>query len=262
MTTITDAATADRRRPALARREPARRRARRAPARRDDRSRRRPACFFQTMITMGEDGELAEATRCSGCRRTASTCIGKGMTHFNLLGVAPTAGAIAALAQQAAGARGIDPPRHPRDDLDRSAPLVHRQPRHGACSRARSRSGPRPSGLAATRDAALVERFADIARQEYTAVGIRVALHPQVDLATEPRWARASADLRRGRRARRASSAPPTSAASRAAIVRPGSRLDDDQALPRRRPAEGRRRPALRLRPRAGLPGRPVRAST
>ena len=36
-------------------------------------------------------------------------------------------------------------------------------------------------------------------------------------------------------------------------------RLDDDQALPRRRPAEGRRGPALRLRPRAGLPGRAVR---
>ncbi|WP_275087555.1 glycoside hydrolase family 3 N-terminal domain-containing protein, partial [Microbacterium sp. K19] len=37
------------------------------------------------------------------------------------------------------------------------------------------------------------ERFADIARQEYTAVGLRVALHPQVDLATEPRWARQTA---------------------------------------------------------------------
>ena len=34
--------------------------------------------------------------------------------------------------------------------------------------------------------------FADIARQEYVAVGIRVALHPLADLATEPRWARAA----------------------------------------------------------------------
>ena len=50
---------------------------------------------------------------------------------------------------------------------------------------------PEPLGLAATRDAELVERFGDIARREYTAVGIRVALHPQVDLATEPRWSRA-----------------------------------------------------------------------
>ena len=29
-------------------------------------------------------------------------------------------------------------------------------------------------------------------RREYTAVGIRTALHPQVDIATEPRWSRAS----------------------------------------------------------------------
>jgi beta-glucosidase-like glycosyl hydrolase len=35
-----------------------------------------------------------------------------------------------------------------------------------------------------------VRRFADIARQEYVAVGIRAALHPTLDLATEPRWAR------------------------------------------------------------------------
>ncbi|HNT75761.1 MAG TPA: glycoside hydrolase family 3 N-terminal domain-containing protein [Anaerolineae bacterium] len=49
---------------------------------------------------------------------------------------------------------------------------------------------PDPVGLAATRDAALVREFGDIARQEYLAVGLRVALHPMADLATEPRWAR------------------------------------------------------------------------
>ncbi|HEY3290951.1 MAG TPA: glycoside hydrolase family 3 N-terminal domain-containing protein [Anaerolineae bacterium] len=49
---------------------------------------------------------------------------------------------------------------------------------------------PEPIGLAATRDAALVQQFGDIARQEYLAVGIRAALHPMADLATEPRWAR------------------------------------------------------------------------
>jgi beta-glucosidase len=37
----------------------------------------------------------------------------------------------------------------------------------------------------------LVEKFGDIARQEYRAVGIHAALHPQIDLATEPRWCRA-----------------------------------------------------------------------
>lgn len=49
---------------------------------------------------------------------------------------------------------------------------------------------PEPIGLAAIGDAALVETFGDIARQEYLAVGIRVALHPMADLATEPRWGR------------------------------------------------------------------------
>ena len=49
---------------------------------------------------------------------------------------------------------------------------------------------PEPPGLAAIGDPAVVEAFADIARQEYLAVGIRVALHPMADLATEPRWGR------------------------------------------------------------------------
>lgn len=49
---------------------------------------------------------------------------------------------------------------------------------------------PEPLGLAATGDTALIRQFADIARQEYVASGIRVALHPMADLATEPRWGR------------------------------------------------------------------------
>ena len=51
-------------------------------------------------------------------------------------------------------------------------------------------SWPNPLGLAAIRDTMLVREFGDIARQEYRAVGICVALHPMADLATEPRWAR------------------------------------------------------------------------
>jgi beta-glucosidase len=49
---------------------------------------------------------------------------------------------------------------------------------------------PEALGFGAIGDAELVRQFADIARQEYLAVGLRGALHPQVDLATEPRWAR------------------------------------------------------------------------
>ena len=52
---------------------------------------------------------------------------------------------------------------------------------------------PEPLGFAALRDPALMRRFADIARQEYRAVGIHMTLSPQADLATEPRWSRINA---------------------------------------------------------------------
>ena len=48
------------------------------------------------------------------------------------------------------------------------------------------------TGFGAIDDPDLVRQFAEIAREEYLAVGIRVALHPQIDLATEPRWPRIS----------------------------------------------------------------------
>jgi len=49
-----------------------------------------------------------------------------------------------------------------------------------------------PLGLAAIGDEKLTQEFADVVRQEYVAVGIRESLHPQIDLATEPRWPRIS----------------------------------------------------------------------
>jgi beta-glucosidase len=51
---------------------------------------------------------------------------------------------------------------------------------------------PEPLGFGALDDTALTRRFGDIARQEYRAVGIHMALSPQADLATEPRWGRIS----------------------------------------------------------------------
>jgi len=49
---------------------------------------------------------------------------------------------------------------------------------------------PEPIGFGALGDEDAVLEFGDIARREYRAVGIHVALHPMADLATEPRWAR------------------------------------------------------------------------
>lgn len=49
---------------------------------------------------------------------------------------------------------------------------------------------PEPIGLGALADEEMVREFADIARREYVALGIRSALHPTLDVATEPRWPR------------------------------------------------------------------------
>jgi beta-glucosidase len=76
---------------------------------------------------------------------------------------------------------------------------ISSDPRHGLGNNpATSMAGagfskwPDPIGLAATRDEGLVAEFADVVRREYLAVGIRLALHPTADLATEPRWCRAA----------------------------------------------------------------------
>ena len=49
---------------------------------------------------------------------------------------------------------------------------------------------PSALGMGATRDSLLVYEHAKIVREEYKALGIRVALGPMADIATEPRWAR------------------------------------------------------------------------
>jgi beta-glucosidase len=47
-----------------------------------------------------------------------------------------------------------------------------------------------PLGFGAIGDTTLMREFGDIARQEYLSVGLRLALSPMADLATEPRWGR------------------------------------------------------------------------
>jgi beta-glucosidase len=49
---------------------------------------------------------------------------------------------------------------------------------------------PEQLGFAAIGDEKLMQEHANMSRQEYLAVGIREALHPMADLATEPRWPR------------------------------------------------------------------------
>lgn len=73
-------------------------------------------------------------------------------------------------------------------------------PRHQATSTAEFNVGsagqislwPNSLGMASTFNPELVKQFGHIASQEYRALGISTALSPQIDLGTEPRWARFS----------------------------------------------------------------------
>lgn len=72
-----------------------------------------------------------------------------------------------------------------------SDPRNHFTPTFGLSVEAgRFSQWPEPPGLAATGDPALVRRFGKVAAREYRAIGVRMALSPMADLATEPRWAR------------------------------------------------------------------------
>jgi beta-glucosidase len=144
--------------------------------------------LFQTMIGMNKDGTILEKTGMFPLPQTSDMIARRLMNHFNIL-------------------QGSDP-RHMAEWHNRIQKLAERtrlgipvtissDPRHAFSQNplANMMAGsfsqfPEPTGLAATRDPDLVQRFGDIARQEYLAVGIRLALHPMADLATEPRWAR------------------------------------------------------------------------
>ncbi|KAI1763841.1 glycoside hydrolase family 3 protein [Hypoxylon sp. FL1150] len=133
---------------------------------------------FHAMLYVGPNGTLDEG---DSTRNSTEFVIGTQLlTHFNLVGditnAQETAEFYNRIQQRAAETRlGI---QNIRTGFDAG----------------RFSQWPETLGLAALRDARLVKKFAEIAREEYLAVGIRAALHPQVDLSTEPRWARISGD--------------------------------------------------------------------
>jgi beta-glucosidase len=143
--------------------------------------------MFHTMAFVGDIDQ--ELPMLGG---SLQTLIDKGMTHFNLIGSGADGRVFAQWhndVQQIALARphavpvtfSTDPRHHFGDN-----PLT--QIMAGPFSQ-----WPEPLGLAAIGSGERVREFADIARQEYVAVGIRLALHPQIDVATEPRWSRINA---------------------------------------------------------------------
>jgi len=144
--------------------------------------------LFQTMIAVGT-ADPSDARSPSGAPSAEHLITKQLLTHFNIIRAADDARALSEwqnrLQELAASTRlGIpvtlstDPRHHFTENVGTAATA-------GAFSQ-----WPETLGFAAIGSDELVERFADIARQEYLAVGLRLALHPQIDLATEPRWSR------------------------------------------------------------------------
>lgn len=149
--------------------------------------------LFHNMLLPGPEGTLAPAHPMFGIEDTKQLVSDKFMTHFNLLGPVQDPIQVARW-QNALQEHDLKQTRLGIPITVSSDPRNHFTHNVGAAFKAGALSlWPESLGFAALRDTDLVERFADIARQEYLALGLRVSLHPQVDLATEYRWARISA---------------------------------------------------------------------
>lgn len=144
--------------------------------------------MFQTMIGMNQDGTLTEEIGGFTQITTSEMVTNRLMNHFNILMGSKT--------RQMAEWQNRIQKLAERTRL--GIPVtISTDPRHafsynpGAAMMGGDFSKwPEQIGLGAIGDQDVVEEFGDIARQEYLAVGIRTALHPMADLATEPRWCR------------------------------------------------------------------------
>jgi beta-glucosidase len=143
--------------------------------------------MFHPPISIGDDGSLVEEPSAFAQTPTTELVVDRGINTFNVFEI-PGPRAMAewhnSLQRLAEGTRlGIPV-------------TISSDPRHSFSRTAATFTGealskwPGALGLAAAGDEELTRRFADVARREYVALGIRVALHPQADLATEPRWSR------------------------------------------------------------------------
>jgi len=149
--------------------------------------------MFITMILINEDGSPVErptpANPFSFMVSTNSNMIaGRLMNHFNILQsfspsiIASWHNQVQEMAERTRLGIPITIASDPRHSFTKNpAAMVAAGNFSQWCD---------PLGLAAIRDPDFVVTFSDIARQEYLAIGIRLALHPMADLATEPRWAR------------------------------------------------------------------------
>ena len=145
--------------------------------------------MFQPPMAFGENGKVLERMNFTMGYGTYDAINKRLINHFNVHGSAPVTKMAAwhnQIQEFAERTRlGIPltlstDPRHSLRDSDMATSV-----------RTEGFSlWPEPIGFGAIGDGAVAEEFGRIANQEYRAVGIRMALHPMADLATEPRWAR------------------------------------------------------------------------
>lgn len=146
--------------------------------------------MFHTVIEAGPDGSLVESAGAISKSSTTDVLTRRQLSHFN----------VHALSDPRMAARWNNAVQAVAEQNPHGIPVtISTDPRHGfvenvgvSFAAGMFSQWPEPLGLAALRDVEAVRRFADIARQEYVSVGLRAALHPTLDLATEPRWARAA----------------------------------------------------------------------
>jgi len=149
--------------------------------------------MFQTVIEVGDDGEVLEAPGKISKSPTTTVVVHKHMNHFNVH-------AIRTARQAATWNNNL---QALAETTPHGIPVtISTDPRHAfventgvAFSAGPFSQWPEGLGLAALDDVDTVREFAEVARREYVAVGIRAALHPQIDLATEPRWGRQAQTL-------------------------------------------------------------------
>jgi beta-glucosidase len=145
--------------------------------------------MFHDIVAMMPGGQLMGADNPFGRPATQAAIQQMRLNHFNLAGGVDNVRDLVAWhnrVQELALATGTGIPVTVSTDPRHS---FSNNPGTEALAGAFSR-WPQSLGFAALGDIDLVQRYAAIARQEYLAAGIRVALHPQIDLATESRWAR------------------------------------------------------------------------
>ncbi|ANS79161.1 Beta-hexosaminidase [Serinicoccus hydrothermalis] len=144
--------------------------------------------LFHTVIESGPGGTVLEGPGAISKSGTPHVVVGSRVNHFN----------VHALGSAREAARWQNAVQELAETTPHGIPVtISTDPRHGFSENAGASFAagyfsqwPEPLGIAALGDLEVLRGYAEAVRSEYVAVGIRAALHPTLDLASEPRWAR------------------------------------------------------------------------